>query len=49
MLSGVRANTGLDWGHFVIDLNNALCQAHGLVGDAGLGQRRHRRMTATRS
>ncbi len=29
MLSGVRANTSLDWGHFVIDLNNALCQAHG--------------------
>jgi hypothetical protein len=29
LLSGVLVNTSLDWGHFVIDLNNALCQALG--------------------
>jgi TrbL/VirB6 plasmid conjugal transfer protein len=25
VLSGILVNTSLDWGHFVIDLNNALC------------------------
>src|SRR5712692_7444525 len=29
LLSGVLVNTSLHWGHFVIDLNNALCQAIG--------------------
>jgi len=29
LLSGILVNTSLDWGHFVIDLNNALCQALG--------------------
>jgi hypothetical protein len=29
LLSGVLVNTSLDWGHLVIDLNNALCQALG--------------------
>src|SRR5712691_4841815 len=29
LLSGVLINTSLDWGHFVIDLNNLLCQGLG--------------------
>lgn len=29
LLSGILVNTSLSWGHFVIDLNNALCQALG--------------------
>jgi hypothetical protein len=29
LLSGILVNTSLDWGHFVIDLNNLLCQALG--------------------
>jgi hypothetical protein len=29
LLGGVLVNTSLDWGRFVIDLNNALCQAVG--------------------
>ncbi len=29
LLSGILVNTSLDWGHFVIDLNNALCQRLG--------------------
>ena len=29
MLSGILVNTSLGWGHFVIDLNNALCQRIG--------------------
>jgi hypothetical protein len=29
LLSGILINTSLDWGHFVIDLNNALCQQLG--------------------
>ena len=29
LLSGILVNTSLDWGHFVIDLNNALCQQFG--------------------
>ena len=29
LLSALLVNTSLDWGHFVIDLNNALCQALG--------------------
>jgi hypothetical protein len=29
LLSGILINTSLDWGHFVIDLNNALCQMFG--------------------
>ena len=33
MLSGILVNTSLGWGHFVIDLNNALC---GAIGQATL-------------
>jgi hypothetical protein len=29
VLSGILINTSLDWGHFVVDLNNALCQQLG--------------------
>jgi hypothetical protein len=29
LLSGILINTSLDWGHFVVDLNNALCQQLG--------------------
>jgi hypothetical protein len=29
VLGGILVNTSLGWGHFVIDLNNALCQALG--------------------
>src|SRR4030088_2894635 len=29
LLSGILVNTSLDWGHFVIDLNNGLCRALG--------------------
>jgi hypothetical protein len=29
LLSGILINTSLDWGHFVIDLNNFLCQELG--------------------
>jgi hypothetical protein len=29
LLSGILINTSLDWGHFVIDLNNAICEALG--------------------
>jgi TrbL/VirB6 plasmid conjugal transfer protein len=29
LLGGLLVNTSLDWGHLVIDLNNALCQALG--------------------
>jgi TrbL/VirB6 plasmid conjugal transfer protein len=29
VLSGIMVNTSLDWGRFVVDLNNALCQTIG--------------------
>jgi hypothetical protein len=33
MLSGILVNTSLGWGHFVIDLNNALC---GWIGSTSI-------------
>ena len=33
----ILVNTSLHWGHFVIDLNNALCQALGSSWIPGLG------------
>jgi hypothetical protein len=37
LLSGIMVNSSLDWGRFVVDLNNALCQAMGNGSFPGWG------------
>jgi hypothetical protein len=41
LLSGIMLNFSLDWGRFVIDLNNALCQEIGAQTIPGLANAQH--------
>lgn len=41
LLSGIMLNTSLQWGHFVIDVNNALCEKIGTATIPGWADAQH--------